>query len=200
MAHIQVLLVKPVRNLGNEGEAVKVKAGFARNYLFPQGIAMPVNRSTKRQLEVLAKRREERMAKELTEAKTLAEKLSAFTLSIKVKTSEEGKMHGAVNNMEVLKGLIAAGFALERHHVRLSEPLKALGTHEVTIKLHPEVAVELKVSLESETPLPEKKDESKKKAKKASKEEAPEAEATEEAPAATEEPKKKSKKTVKHAE
>jgi len=182
MATTNVLLVKPVRNLGDEGETVKVKAGFARNYLFPQGIALPLNRSTKRQLEVLAKRREERKARELADMKEIADKITAFTLTVKVKTNEEGKMHGAVTAMEIQKDLQAAGFEVERHAVRLGEPIKALGEYTVPIKLHSELTVDLKLVVDSEIELrkPEKKE---KKAKKEEPvEQAVEAEATDEAP------------------
>jgi len=189
MATTNVLLVKPVRNLGDEGETVKVKAGFARNYLFPQGIALPVNRSTKRQLEVLAARRDERKARELAAMKEIATKMAEFVLTVKTKTNEEGKMHGAVTAMDIQKGLAVAGFEVERHAVRLGEPIKALGEYEITIKLHAEVGVELKVVVDSEMELtkPEKK------AKKAHKEEAvevvEEAEAVEAQPEASEEEK-----------
>lgn len=167
MANIQVLLVKPVRNLGNEGEAVKVKAGFARNYLFPQGMAVPVNQSTKRQLEVLATRRAERLAKELAEAKALAERLGALIVTVTVKTGEDGKPHGAITNMEVQKSLAALGIEIERHHIKMGEPIKVLGEHTVVVKVHPEVAVEVKVNVASENPvLAKKTEESKKKFRK----------------------------------
>lgn len=160
MATTNILLVKPVRNLGDEGETVKVKVGYARNYLFPQGIAVPLNRSTKRQLEVLAKRREDRKASELAAVKEVAAKMAELSLVVKVKTNEEGKMHGAVTAMEIQKDLAEAGFEVERHAVRLGEPIKALGDYEIDIKLHADVTVALKVVVESEIELrkPEKKE------------------------------------------
>jgi large subunit ribosomal protein L9 len=157
MATKQVLLVKPVKGLGNEGEAVKVRAGYARNYLFPQGQALPVNRSTKRQLEVLAKRREERLTRELSEAKALAERLSSLIVTVMVKTGEDGKPHGAITSMEIQKALTALGFEIERHHIKIGEPLKTLGEHIVAVKIHPEVSVDLKINVASENPAPEKK-------------------------------------------
>lgn len=170
MAHKQVLLVKPVKGLGNEGEAVKVKAGFARNYLFPQGAALPVNRGTKRQLEVLAKRRDERLARELTEAKALAERMGSMVIAISVKTGEDGKPHGAVTNMEIHKAVKAQGIEVDRHHIKVGEAIKTLGEHTVTVKIHPEVTAELKVNVVSENPVAEKKAEPQKRARKAAQE------------------------------
>jgi large subunit ribosomal protein L9 len=169
MANKQVLLVKPVKGLGHEGEAVKVKAGYARNFLFPQNMALPVNRSNKRQLDVLAKRREERLAREMKEAKELAEKLSTLVLNLSVKTGEDGKPHGSVTNMEIHKALKAAGFEVERHHIKTGETIKTLGEHTVTVKIHADISAELKINVVSENPVAEKKaekEESKKKARK----------------------------------
>lgn len=164
MAHKQVLLVKPVKGLGHEGEAVKVMAGFARNYLFPQGKALPVNRGTKRQLEVLAKRREERLARELTEAKELSQRMGSMILTVTVKTGEDGKPHGAVTTMELQKAMKAQGIEVDRHQIKVGEAIKTLGEHTVTVKIHAEVAAELKVNVVSETPIVEKKEEPKKRA------------------------------------
>ncbi len=157
MKNIQVLLVKPVKNLGNEGEAVTVKPGYARNYLLPQKLAISMDRSTKRQLEVLAVRRAERLSKELSAAKELAARMEAMTITIKVKTGEDGKPHGAVTNMEIQKALVAQDVAVDRHLIKVGEPIKELGEYTVHVKIHPEVVVELKVVVESENPLPEKK-------------------------------------------
>ena len=176
MATKQVLLVKPVKGLGHEGESVKVRAGYARNFLFPQGSALPVNRSTKRQLEVLAKRREERLGRELSEAKTLAEKLTALVIVVTVKTGEDGKPHGSITSMEIHKSLVGLGFEIERHHIKIGEPLKTLGEHVVTVKIHPEVTVDVKVNVASENPLIEKKAEEPRKFRKPRSEEGKKAE------------------------
>lgn len=153
MAHKQVLLVKPVKGLGHEGEAVKVKAGYARNYLFPQGAALPVNRGTKRQLEVLAKRRDERLSRELTEAKALAERMAAMVLTTTVKVGEDGKPHGSVTNMEIHKALKAQGIEVDRHVIKTGEAIKTLGEHTVTVKIHADVVAELKINVVSDAPV-----------------------------------------------
>jgi large subunit ribosomal protein L9 len=186
MKHIQVLLVKPVKNLGNEGEAVTVKPGYARNYLLPQGMAVPVTRSTKRQLEVLAVRRAERLSKELDTAKALAEKMSAMVITIAVKTGDDGKPHGAITNMEIHKALTALEVVVDRHLIKIGEPIKELGEHIVTVKIHPEVVVEVKINVVSENPLPEKKsvEEPRRKARKTVKSEEAKAEEVSEEPKA----------------
>ena len=166
MAHQQVLLVKPVKGLGHEGEAVKVKAGYARNYLFPQGAAVPVNRGTKRQLEVLAKRREERLVKEQAAAKELAERMAQMVVTMPVKVGEDGKPHGAVTNMEIHKAIKALGIEVDRHQIKTGEAIKTLGEHVVTVKIHADVTAELKINVVSDAPLAEKKAEKSEEPKK----------------------------------
>ncbi len=178
MAKKQVLLIKPVKGLGHEGEAVTVKAGYARNYLFPQDIALPVNRSTQRQLEVLAQRREARLTRELAEAKALAERIGGLALTIAVKTGDDGKPHGAITNMEIHKALVAQEISVERHDIKIGEPIKTLGEHVVEVRVYEGVVAELKVNVVSENPVQEKKEEPKKKARRTS--HAEKAETTEE--------------------
>src|SRR4029079_8575072 len=94
MAHTEVLLIKPVDGLGGEGDQVKVRAGYARNYLLPRGIAVPLTGANRKQVEALKKRRATREAQELTGAKELAGKLEKTPLAFSVKTGEGGKMFG----------------------------------------------------------------------------------------------------------
>ena len=94
MAISKVLLVKPVENLGGEGEQVSVKAGYARNFLYPQKIAIPVSKANKKQIEALIKARELREAKELENAQALSKAIEAMSIAFAVKTGEGGKMFG----------------------------------------------------------------------------------------------------------
>ena len=96
MAHNEVLLIKPVENLGAEGDQVKVRAGYARNYLLPRGIAVPLTSSNRKQIEALKKRRAGREADELSAAQEMAGKLGKTRIAFAVKTGEGGKMFGAV--------------------------------------------------------------------------------------------------------
>lgn len=198
MATTELLLLKPVDGLGGEGERVKVRAGYARNYLLPRGIGAPVNRANRRQIEVLQKRRAEREAKELEGARALAEKLSGLNIAIAVKTGEGGRMFGAVTGSDVFDKLVAAGIqGLEKRRVHLHQPVKTLGKHGVTIKLHNDIKVELEFEVVSENPIiPVAEEKPERPARKPRREVTAE---TVEAPAAAEEApaEKKSKKSKK---
>lgn len=149
----KVLLLTKIDGLGAEGEQVSVKPGYARNYLFPRKLAVPVTQANRRQLEALAKRREERESRELTEAKELAGRIEALTLGIAVKTGEGGKMFGAVTANDLLAKLHEAGIDLEKKRLQLPAPVKDLGPHEIPIKLHLEITATLKFEVVSENPI-----------------------------------------------
>src|ERR1700722_13403777 len=101
MAHTEVLLVKPVEGLGGEGDQVKVRAGYARNYLLPRQIAVPVTSANRKQVEGLKKRRAQREAEELNGANELSKKLEKTSLAFAVKTGDGGKMFGAVTSADI---------------------------------------------------------------------------------------------------
>jgi len=153
MAQSEVLLLHPVTNVGGEGEKVRVKAGFARNYLIPRKLAMPATRSNEKQIESLRKRREEREGKELAAAQELMAKLEALSIAIVVKTGEGGKMFGAVTGPDIIGKIAENGIELDRKQVHLPAPIKTIGDHTVAIKLHPEVQGELRFEVVSENPI-----------------------------------------------
>jgi large subunit ribosomal protein L9 len=153
MAHNEVLLLKPVDGLGAEGDQVRVRAGYARNFLLPQGVAVPLTVSNRKQIEALKKARGLREAKELNGAQELAAKLQKANIAIAVKTGEGGKLFGAVTTNDLHDKLVAAGLEVEKRRIHLGQPVKTLGKHEVTIKLHPEVSVELSFEVVSENPI-----------------------------------------------
>ena len=153
MANSEILLVKPVDGLGGEGDQVKVRAGYARNYLLPRGIAVPLTTANRKQVEALKKRRAVREADELTGAQDLAKKLEKVALAFAVKTGEGGKMFGALTATDVHDKLTAAGVTLEKRRIQLHTPVKTLGQHTVKVKLHPEVTVELNFDVVSENPI-----------------------------------------------
>jgi len=153
MANSEILLVKPVDGLGGEGDQVKVRAGYARNYLLPRGIAVPLTTANRKQVEALKKRRAVREAEELTGAQDLAKKLEKVALAFAVKTGEGGKMFGAITATDVHDKLTAAGVTLEKRRIQLHTPVKTLGQHTVKVKLHPEVTVELNFDVVSENPI-----------------------------------------------
>jgi large subunit ribosomal protein L9 len=153
MAHSEVLLVKPVDGLGAEGDQVKVRAGYARNYLLPQGIAVPLTQSNRKQIEALKKARAVREAKELEGAQALAKQIEKASIAIAVKTGEGGKLFGAVTANDLHDKLAAAGIQVEKRRIHLGQPVKTLGKHEVKIRLHPEVTVEMSFEVVSENPI-----------------------------------------------
>jgi large subunit ribosomal protein L9 len=153
MAQSDILLLKPVEGLGGEGDQVKVRAGYARNYLLPRGVAVPLTQANRRQVEALQKRRAERETQELAGAQALGEKLGKTSLAFAVKTGEGGKTFGAVTSADIHDRLVAAGFTIERKKIHLFTPVKTLGRHTVKIKLHAEVSVELPFDVVSENPI-----------------------------------------------
>ncbi|MEO6875737.1 MAG: 50S ribosomal protein L9 [Opitutaceae bacterium] len=153
MATSEILLVKPVDGLGGEGDQVKVRAGYARNYLLPRGIAVPLTGANRKQVEALKKRRAVRETDELSGAKELASKLEKTNLAFAVKTGEGGKMFGAITGTDIHDKLAADGFTIEKRRILLHTPVKALGKHTVKVKLHPDVTVELNFDVVSENPI-----------------------------------------------
>ena len=153
MATTEVLLIQQVENLGAEGDRVKVKAGYARNWLLPRNLAVPLTQANKKHLESLMKAREEREADELQQAEEVGAKLSAVSVAISVKTGEGGKMFGSVTVPQLLEKLAEQGFHLERRHIMPFSPIKNLGKHDAICKLHPEVQVQVEFEVVSENPI-----------------------------------------------
>jgi large subunit ribosomal protein L9 len=153
MAHTEVLLVKPVEGLGGEGDQVKVRAGYARNFLLPRKFAVPVTHSNRKQVDVLKKRRAEREQSELSAAQELGKKLEKTSLAFAVKTGEGGRMFGAITANDIHDKLAAAGIELDKRKIHLFTPVKTLGKHEVKIKLHADVTVEVSFDVVSENPI-----------------------------------------------
>ncbi len=159
MAYSEVLLLKPVEGLGAEGDQVKVRAGYARNFLLPREIASPLTKANRKQVEALKKRRAEREAKDLEGAQELARKLEKTSIAFAVKTGEGGKMFGAITNNDLHERLVQSGIELDKKKIHLHTPVKTLGKHEVKIKLHQEVTVDFSFDVVSENPIETPKEE-----------------------------------------
>lgn len=155
MATTQVLLVKPVENLGGEGEQVKVKSGYARNYLLPQKLAMPVTHANRKQVEALRKARDLREKKDLEAAHEKAAKITKAHIAIAVKTGEGGRMFGAVTANDLQKRLAEEGVELDRKQISIYNPIKTLGQHTTRIKLHSDVAIDFEFDIVSENAIVE---------------------------------------------
>jgi len=149
----EVILTHNIVGLGGESDQVKVALGYARNYLFPQRLAVPVSNANKRRLEALRQRRAEREAHEFNTMSELSKGLAKLVCVLKVKAGEDGKMFGAVTS-----GMIADELkhqfdvTLEKRKIHLDHPIKMLGEYEVELHLHAEVKGTLKVRVESTTP------------------------------------------------
>ncbi len=155
MATTQVLLLKPIFNLGNEGETVSVRAGYARNFLLPQRLALPITQANKKQVAALRKAREVREQQEYEKARDLGERISKTAIAIAVKTGEGGKMFGAVTANDLIERLKEEGIELTRKELGLPQPIKTLGSHTTDVKLHADVEAELKFDVVSENPIEE---------------------------------------------
>jgi large subunit ribosomal protein L9 len=153
MAHSEILLLKPVEGLGAEGDQVKVRAGYARNYLLPLKIAAPLTTANRKQVEALKKARAHRESQELQGAQEVASKLAKTSVAFAVKTGEGGKMFGAITSADLHEKLVAAGVELDRKKIHLHTPVKTLGKHEVKIKLHADVSVDFSFDVVSENPI-----------------------------------------------
>jgi len=150
MAKTQVILVRPVSGLGGESDQVEVAAGYARNYLIPEGIAIPVTEANRRQLEVLKTRKVARESRELNAANELAASLSKLLLSLKVRTGEDGRLFGSVTAANISTELKQQfDVDVDRRKIHLDQPIKVLGNHSVELRLHGEITAELKVKVES---------------------------------------------------
>jgi large subunit ribosomal protein L9 len=155
MAKTEVILTSNIVGLGAESDQVKVAAGYARNYLFPQRMAIPVTQANKRRIEALKQRRAEREAHEFNTMSELAKGVAKLICLVKVKTGEDGKMFGAVT-----AGMIADelkhqfDISLDKRKIHLEHPVRTLGDHDVELRLHREVNATLKVRVESSTALP----------------------------------------------
>jgi large subunit ribosomal protein L9 len=153
MANSEILLLKPVEGLGGEGDQVKVRAGYARNYLLPRGFAAPVTLANRKQVDALKRRRAERESLELNGAQELGKKLEKTSFAFAVKTGEGGKMFGAITGSDIHDKLTAAGFSIDKKRILMHTPVKTLGKHTVKVKLHADVAVELAFDVVSENPI-----------------------------------------------
>jgi large subunit ribosomal protein L9 len=142
---IQLLLIQSVENLGRQGDIVEVRAGYAKNYLLPQGLATIASDHHRRMVE---KHRAKLQAIEnarLSDLKKLADELARQSVTIEANANDEGHLYGSVGAVEIVDALKAAGYTLQRDQIRLEGPLKELGLYTVNVHLHPSVESELKV-------------------------------------------------------
>ncbi len=144
---MKVILKENIDTLGHIGDIVKVAPGYARNYLIPKGLAIEATLKNAKALDHVKRQMEYKKNKLLEQVKALAARIEAISLTLAHQAGEEGKLFGAVTNMELAEQLNAQGIEIDRKKIVLAEPIKHLGEFTATIKLHPEVIANLKVNI-----------------------------------------------------
>ncbi|MEE9167043.1 MAG: 50S ribosomal protein L9 [Candidatus Neomarinimicrobiota bacterium] len=140
-----VILLQDVQKLGSQGDVVRVKPGYARNYLLPQGLAKEANARNLRLLELEKQQEEVRQQKTEEEAKEMAEKLKGISLTAPVQVGEEDRVFGSVTSITISKLLKEQGHDIDKKDVLLQEPIKALGLFSVPVRVHGDIQAEVKV-------------------------------------------------------
>ena len=150
MAHTRILLREDVDDLGARGEIVRVKAGYARNYLLPRKLAVEANAGNVKQIERERSLLLKKEASERATADAQAQQMSSLVLTFQRKSGEQGALYGSVTSMDIAEALKEKGYEIDRHRLHLREPLKRLGDFTVPLRLHREVTVDLQVKVAPE--------------------------------------------------
>ena len=143
---MNIILTESVEGLGTIGDVIKVKPGYARNFLVPRGLAIEANPRNVRELDHQKRQLERKMQKLTQEAQVLKQRLEAVTCVFAQRAGEEGKLFGSVTSMDIHQKLIEAGVEIDRKKLHLEEPIKTLGDHEVAVKLQAGVTPTAQVS------------------------------------------------------
>lgn len=149
MANAQVILREKIEGLGSEADVVKVRAGYARNFLIPNGKAFEATRSNLRHVEALKTSRAQREAEELQSARELANKISKIRPKFVLELGQGGKAFGSVTSIDIHRELEAAGIVIDRHAIELEKPIKRSGKNEVIVRVHPEVTATLMINVDA---------------------------------------------------
>jgi large subunit ribosomal protein L9 len=148
---MQIILLEKVVNLGGLGDVVKVKDGYARNFLIPQGKAKRATEGAIKEFEARRAELERVQAEKLVAAQTVAEKLNGLTLQVPAKAGVDGRLFGSVTNFDIAEGLGKKGFTVEKAQIRMPQgPLKVVGEHKVQVALHSDVLVEITIAVAGE--------------------------------------------------
>ena len=151
---MEVVLREDVTNLGEMGDVVRVRDGYARNYLLPQGLGVVANKKNLKALEHERRMIGQRKEQLIKQAQGISDQLAGVTLDFAVKVGEEGKLFGSVTNQDIERALKAKGFTVDRRKILLDEPIKVVGEYDVAVKLGPEVTPSIKIKVASEEDAP----------------------------------------------
>ncbi|KPK45457.1 MAG: 50S ribosomal protein L9 [Nitrospira bacterium SM23_35] len=147
---MRVILKEDVKKLGSMGQIVTVADGFARNYLVPRGLAVEASSKNMKSLEHAQRVIQEKAKKVKESLQDFADRLSKITLVLQAKSGEEGKLFGSVTSMDIAEKLKSEGIEIDRKKISLEEPIKRLGTHTVSIHLHPEINTQITLQVVEE--------------------------------------------------
>jgi large subunit ribosomal protein L9 len=147
---MEVILKEDIANLGKIGEVVRVRDGFARNYLLPRGLVLLANKKNLKVFEHQKKVVGDQKQKIMRDAQAVGDQLTGVSLTIAMRSGEEGRLFGSVTNMQIEKALKAKGLNVDRRKIHLDEPIKNLGDYEIPIRLSADLTVPLKLSVVSE--------------------------------------------------
>ena len=150
MAHTKVLLREDVDDLGARGEIVRVRAGYARNYLLPRNLAVEATAGNVKGIEQERAALLKKEAKERATAEAQSQQMSSLELEFRRKAGEQGALYGSVTSMDLAEALKERGYEIDRHRIHLREPLKRVGEYSVPVRLHREVTIDLKVRVAPE--------------------------------------------------
>jgi large subunit ribosomal protein L9 len=147
---VEVILLESIHKLGNRGQAVKVKPGFARNYLFPRNLALPATAANRRVFQENERVLIKRDVAATEAARARAAKFVDVAVSITVQVGEEDKLYGSVTTLDIARKLKEQGHDVERREIELADPIRQLGVYDLNVRLHREVSVPIKVSVVKE--------------------------------------------------
>ncbi len=142
---MEVILRETIAKLGRAGQVVRVKDGYARNFLIPKGLAYQATAGNKKRVEAEAVRRAQRSATERSDADVLAERLKDLSIEFTVKAGEGDKLFGSITSADISAQLAERGYAIDKRSIELEEPIKMIGIYSVPIRLHSEVKAEVRV-------------------------------------------------------
>jgi len=142
---MEVILNQDVDKLGNSGAIVKVKDGFARNFLIPNKLAVPLTPANLKKLQQNGLKKTLQLEKIKKESESIKERIEALSLTIPVLSQEEDKLYGSITSQDIMQALKEEGLDIDKNSIILDEPIKSLGIYEVPIKLHPEIIAKIKV-------------------------------------------------------
>lgn len=147
---MEVILREDVKSLGRAGELVKVKPGYARNFLLPQGLAFEATEGNRKRIEAESKSRNARHAQERSEAEAQAAKLSAVSITLTRKAGEGDRLFGSITAQDIADALAAKGQSVDKRKIELEHPIKTIGEHTVPVQLHHDVVAQVKITVAAE--------------------------------------------------